>query len=392
MRRIAAPGRLFARRRAGTRCLAGAGRLARRLRLSGRPADRGSVTIVIAVLLGGGVLLGTGALAVDVGQLYAEREQLQSGADAAALAVAQNCVRTPASCGNQGTVASGFANGNAKDGVSAVTVICGRGTGLAACPAPAGTRADCLGTAPTSGNYAEVRTATQQADGSTLLPPSFAQTLLGNGGYQGHRAGSCARVAWGPPATASGFAVTLSTCDWNQMTGGATAYWPAGTVPPASAEGILYLHGSHNANTCPAGPSGWDAPGGFGWLDDPTSTCTTTVSSSGTYGGNTGNSTSHPCQTAITQAYTTHRAVLLPVYDGVQGNGSHTTYHLSGFSSFVLTGYRLSGFTASSWLTGRNLCTGSDRCLYGYFTTAILPNVGAFGTTSYGTNIVKVVG
>ena len=37
------------------------------------------------------VLIGVGALVIDSGALYAERRQLQNGADAAALAVAQDC-------------------------------------------------------------------------------------------------------------------------------------------------------------------------------------------------------------------------------------------------------------------------------------------------------------
>jgi hypothetical protein len=357
-----------------------------------RSRDRGNVTILVAIVLAGGVLLGAGAIVIDVGQLYAEREQLQSGADSAAMAVAQNCVRKPADCGNQADTALAYANGNAGDGASAVTAVCGRATGLPACPAPVGTRADCMGDPPPSGNYAEVRTATRQADGSTLLPPTLARALVGNDRYEGTQVSACARVAWGPPLNATGLAVTLSTCDWNQMTGGAASYWPPGTVPPTSAEGILYLHSTHGANTCPAGPSGWDAPGGFGWLDDPNGNCTTTVSSSGSYGGNTGVSASKPCETVLADLYATHKPVLLPVFDGVKGNGSHTTYHLSGFSSFVLTGYSLPGLSAASWLSGRTLCKGSDKCLYGYFTTAILPDVGSFGIVDYGTTILKVVG
>ena len=47
--------------------------------------------MLVAVLLGGGVLLGLGAMVIDVGQLYQERAELQNGADAAALAVAKSC-------------------------------------------------------------------------------------------------------------------------------------------------------------------------------------------------------------------------------------------------------------------------------------------------------------
>ncbi|MCW2642665.1 MAG: hypothetical protein JWP76_4971, partial [Dactylosporangium sp.] len=367
--------------------------LARRRLGASLARDRGTVGVLVAVVLGGGVLMGACAVVIDVGQIYAEREQLQSGADAAAMAVAQNCVRTPSACGNQTGAALDYANGNAKDGISAVTAVCGRANGLATCPAPRGSRADCMGDPPAAGNYAEVRTATEMADGSTLLPPTFAGALLGNGGYPGTQVAACARVAWGPPLNATGLAVTLSTCDWNQMTGGAATYWPPGTVPPASAEGTLYLHSPKGANNCPAGPSGWDAPGGFGWLDDPNGNCTTTVSSSGSFGGDSGLSPSKPCGTALADLYATHKAVLIPVYDGVKGQGSSTVYHLSGFSSFVLTGYNLpSTPSPASWLSGRTLCSGSDKCLYGYFTTAILPSGGSFGTIDYGTNILKVVG
>src|SRR5947208_3628329 len=64
------------------------GRMTRGLR---RGHDRGAVAGLVAVLLSTGVLLGMAALSVDVGQLYAERRQVQNGADAAALAVAVSC-------------------------------------------------------------------------------------------------------------------------------------------------------------------------------------------------------------------------------------------------------------------------------------------------------------
>ncbi|WP_205863341.1 pilus assembly protein TadG-related protein [Planosporangium thailandense] len=367
--------------------------LRHRLRTVLAGADRGNIALLVTIVLGGGVLLGAGALSVDVGQLYAEREQLQSGADAAAMAVAQNCIRTPAACGNQNAPAVSYANRNAKDGASAVTLICGRATGLAGCPAPTGNRWDCMGAPPPAGPYAEVRTATLQPDGSTLLPPTFAQTLVGNQGYKGARLAACSRVAWGPPLQATGLGVTVSTCDWQRVTGGAPAYLPPGTLPPASAEGVLYLHSTSGANTCPAGPSGWDAPGGFGWLDDPTNTCSSTVAANGTYGGDSGLAPSKACSAALASLYTTHTPVLMPIFDGVRGTGQNTVYHLSGFSSFVLTGYNLpSTNSPASWLTGRTYCTGSAKCLYGYFVTAILPTGGSFGTIDYGTEILKVVG
>jgi len=56
-----------------------------------RHDERGVVAAIVAILLGTGVLLGMGALVIDVGQIYQERAELQNGADAAALAVAESC-------------------------------------------------------------------------------------------------------------------------------------------------------------------------------------------------------------------------------------------------------------------------------------------------------------
>ena len=61
----------------------------RRLIHSKDGADSGAVAVVVAVAML--ALLGAAALAVDVGSLYSERAQLQNGADAAAIAIAQAC-------------------------------------------------------------------------------------------------------------------------------------------------------------------------------------------------------------------------------------------------------------------------------------------------------------
>lgn len=361
--------------------------------LVGAGSDRGAVAGLVAIVAAGGVLLGMGAIVVDVGQLYTERERLQTGADAAALAVARACAGTPGTCGSQTGLAQNYANANGWGGTARVTVVCGRAPGLSDCPPPATNLTACLGTPP-SGTYVEVRTATRRPDGSTLLPPAFAGALLG-GGYRGSQVAACARVAFGSPSTAAGFAVTLSTCEWNTMTAGGTSYWsqPGAALPPASAEKPIYLHNTTGASTCPAGPSGWDAPGGFGWLDDPTATCTATVSAGATYGGNTGASASNPCQTALHNAYTSRQQILMPVYDGISASGTNTTYHLAGFSAFVLTGWWLPGTNTKSWLSGRNLCTGSNKCLYGYFTTDLLPATTPLSLgTNYGMTAIHLTG
>jgi Flp pilus assembly protein TadG len=359
-----------------------------------RRGERGAVTLLVAIFLGGGVLMGMGALVVDVGQIYAEREELQSSADAAAMALAKGCVADPHSCGNQSAKAATYANSNASDGASTVTVICGTGTGLSACPAQVGGVSSCVGSTPSS-PYVEVRTATALPDGSGLLPPTFAQAIAGNSSYTGKQVHACARAAWGAPQSATAAAVTIATCEWNQLTAnGNNLAPPPPEIPNKSAEGIIRLHDSKNAGTCPAGPSGWDAPGGFGWLDEPAGPCSALVTAGGTFGGDPGVSTSADCQTVLSQARSNKTTLMMPIYDGIKGTGSGTTYHLDGFSAFVVTGYYLSSFSASSWLSGKNLCNGSERCLYGYFTTALIPTSGTLapGGTDYGTSIITMVG
>ena len=54
-----------------------------------RDDERGASAVLVAILLV--PLLGFAAIALDVGALYVERGQLQNGADAAALAIAQDC-------------------------------------------------------------------------------------------------------------------------------------------------------------------------------------------------------------------------------------------------------------------------------------------------------------
>ncbi len=71
------------------------------------------IGVLVAVLIGGGVLTGMGALVVDVGQLYQERAELQNGADAAALGVAKSCALGTCTLAAAGQVAGQLADANA---------------------------------------------------------------------------------------------------------------------------------------------------------------------------------------------------------------------------------------------------------------------------------------
>lgn len=361
--------------------------LSRRLRTAG-DEDRGAVTVLVAALLGVGLLLGVGALVIDTGQLHAERAELQGGADAAALAVAQDCVD---GCGSQTYPAAlRFAQANADDGRTAVTV-CGRDAlgVLGACP-PVSIPDPCLGSRPTVGDFVEVQTSTLRPDGSRALPPVFGSMLLGET-YEGRGVLACSRASWGGARIASGLAFTISLCDWTAATGGGTTFAPEPpAVPPPGADRILPIHGT--TSTCAGSPSGWNLPGGFGWLADTTGTCKATVDIAGIYQDTTGVAASQVCRTALQNSRTMNATVLVPVYDGAGGTGNGGFYHLRGFAQFVLTGYNLPGLSARSTLTNQFPCSGDLKCVSGYFTRGLIPAGARLGGPDLGATVVQTVG
>jgi hypothetical protein len=351
--------------------------------------DRGAFGVLVGMLLATGVLLGMAALTVDVGQLYQERAELQNGADAGSLAVAKSCLTGPA-C-TTGTAAT-YANLNAKDGVSAVTLVCGHDIkgGLPGCPASSGTMVDCP-TAPVTGtNYVDVHTATRTSGGSSLLPPVFARTLTGNAGYQGSTVHACARAMWGPALQSSqSLAMTLSLCAWTQATGG--------TTPPTFGTDVrIFVRDAPNAPTC----AGLSAPGEFGWLTD-SGGCRAAIdlTQSGAIGGSDpGKSITKPCQDVLTSYVASGAPIFIPIFDTTTGSGSGATYHLVGLAAFILTGYANmnplkddipSPFTKSSCPNGGT----TPSCIYGHFTQALVPVSTSVGTGTYfGATAVKLAG
>lgn len=344
----------------------------------GRRGDRGTVAVIVALLLGSGVLLGMAALVVDVGNIYVEREQLQSGADAGVVKVAQACATDLSGCASSAPgVARRYADANSGRGSAGVSV-CGRGGDLPGCPAPSGGPTDCVGAAPASGSYVEVHTSTLLPDGSTALPPVFAQAVIG--GYRGPTVSSCARAAWGHPRSAQ-LAMTMSKCEWNAYTGNGTSF------PSPPDEQVIYLHDVTNAGACqPGGQSG-----GFGWLDDGGGNCRTPVVVGGTYPGDPRDSAPPGCRALL--ARLSGGPVLMPLYDAVTATGNgNLIYSVAGFAAFVVTGWELPGFDSSSTLTGRSSCGDSTGCLFGYFTRATLPGGGEIGGPDLGATLIRLVG
>jgi hypothetical protein len=320
--------------------------------------DKGAVTVFIAITIA--VLLGMAGLVVDIGAMYHERRQLQNGADAAALAIAEACARGETGCtpGTAKALAKAFADANAADGHADV----------------AGIDIDFTNQTVT------VSTSTLNADGSTNLEPSFAGVL----GFNGSTIAATAVAQWGHPKSLFNFLpLIISWCEIEDLDLNDPENLP-------TAADTIYFHSGNNQNPC-RGPAGQDAdgeefmPGGFGWLDTPKKACEDYMESGTWVGVEPGNSPTPGCSPAYVQSLTS-KPIPLPIYTGIKDQGRTAEFYLDGFAYFHITGYNFGGqFKLNP------PCTGDDRCVRGYFTSGVIYD-GDFGGDGLGISIVKLIG
>jgi Flp pilus assembly protein TadG len=399
-------------------------------RLTHPSDDHGAVAALIAVLLSSGVLLGMGALVVDVGRLYAESEQLQSGADTASWKVALSCVAgntctNAAQTANAVTYAKSNANDNAADAQVCISgTTCPAWKTNATCPAvPSGS---------SGGTSVEVRTSTVNPSGSTIIPPIFAGALPGIN-YTGKQTGACARVSWGIPVATRALALALSLCDWGRSTNRGTSfaglplvgnllnqtgvYAIAGQTNASSAIDNVFIGNTPlgiNLTVCTTGWPSATAPRGYAWLKptDSDGDCY--------FSPNTGDwapsfnpldvtslqqnsAVANSCAAELKRLRDTGQPVLVPLYDQDVGLTQYlATYHIVGFAPFVVTGYTsllpglagtLSSLNNLAPALASALC-GLSNCIYGYFTKAVVPAARpVFGTgTNYGATVIGRTG
>ncbi len=366
----------------------------------------------------GGVLLGFLALVIDVGELYLERQQLQSGADSAALAIANACAKSQSSCTNAGTIAAlaqGYANQNSADGVSRVAEICGNvpGNKLPDCGTPNNNQTDCLGAAPADpAPYVQVRLSTQLPDGRFILPPEFAQAMAGNQGYQGTSVGACARAGW--QSSVNILSMTISQCEWDADTN--TGHDFGDPHNPSRFDESLIMVWDQNFD-CPGTHPEYDPPppagddprgygeGQVGFVNTSTS-CTATVPDDGNLGGlfwehKDFTVLPQPCENAVRQLRTSQATVYLPVYDKQTRPGGDVVFHIKALAPFVVTGYQFGPpvlgpppadvfHYATSTVTNLAPCFElHQRCLSGFFTGALVQLTDVIPSTN---TIVKLIG
>ena len=369
-----------------------------------RRDERGVIAVIVGVLIGG-VLLGLGAMVIDVGQLFSERATLQNGADAAAIAVSKSCIYTTCTASGALSTAVTYAGENSPDNVAGVSKVCGTGV-LGACPASTGLMTDCPAAPtglPAGAGYVDVHTSTQTAGGGTVIVPAFAKALLGNGSYAGTTVLACAQAEWGgAPSDTLSTAFTISACEWSAATTNGTVFaqpppYPPSTTPSSTLDRQIKLRSTGTGTGCTSYPAPDDAVSKFGWVAE-TGGCTEQISGTGvtTYGVyNSGASASPDCNTPLFDDAQDKTLISVPVYTSVTGSGATAVYNLLGIAAFVVTGYNIPGSTFntySDWLKSTNSCTGTTYCIDGYFVRADFTGGGTPGPADLGLYEINITG
>lgn len=301
--------------------------------------DRGAVAVLVAILMV--PLLGFVAISVDIAATNVERQQLQYGAEAAALAIAQDCARQD--CESPRDTAQSFALANSNNGEAVAGVS----------PVPL----------PSTGKV----TVTNDGVREHWFAP-----VLGINSTDIH---TTARAGWGAPVGGTArLPLVFSWCEFKIQTGGG--------LPSATKEHTIEL--PKKSETGCNGPSGNPVPGGFGWVDpvteDDRMVCNVTSRIGDRLSSDPGKNV--PC-TASQLAALQGATVLLPIFDEAGGQGTNAWYEVYGYAAFKITGY----FFGNSYQWNAP-CSQPDHCIRGYFTRYIdtsndldysptAPNLGA---------------
>jgi hypothetical protein len=341
-----------------------------------RIADEdGAVAVIVAILLF--LLVGVGALAVDVGNLYWERRQLQTAADAAAFSAAQELVSGGAEAAAFST-AREFAHANNSRG--------------------AFVRPDEF---KTTANSVTVTART----GSLAAEGELKSILAGVLGFQTYATSARATVVWSG-GVGGGETIPIAVCDR------AWQYWTNLRGLPTSPEHYLSFGGSAAApaSTC-NNPSFDTYNGGFGFLSrNAECRATTRLDESTGYTwvkGNTGNNPQDPQGSTCTtnQMYQLLRSIideervaLIPIFDAY--NNKTNEFRLIGYGAFRLTGYEINAAVGDSYYKmAKNECgqavgpPNNASCLKGYFTEFVSLDAAAGwpGLPNFGASVIRLV-
>ena len=281
-------------------------------RLNRLRGDRGAVAVWVAVLMVPMMIVA--ALAIDIGSLHADRQRLQTGADAAALAIAQQCAG--GECGDEDATAQELADANEPQGGPVVADVVELDTGA---------------------GYVEVETNSERG--------------LWFGRFAGQTEAVQARAgaaSWGSPGGGrSTVPFIFNSCELGPFGKNVLEVDATGAVVglrPA-AEGVtVRLEQTQVSNTtqCGVPNSGNFLPGGFGWLqDDAQDDCTVVTQVDDYVPSGDGGSQAGKCNEWLAAHTGTGEELLLPVFD--QARKADKSYRVVGYVAVTLDRYQFQG-------------------------------------------------
>jgi Putative Flp pilus-assembly TadE/G-like len=328
--------------------------------------EKGAAAIIVAMLMV--AVLACAAIAVDVGAMYAEKAQIQNGADATALAIAGdcakglNCTTAMADPGNR------LADANANDSSTGVFSV----------------------TQPHANTVRVETNAREAGSGSNHFSLFFAKVM----GIDTATIRATAAASWGPPSAGATLPWTVSECVYKQYLSpsqlaqlSSTGNFSGDPIPTH-----ILLRYDENAPTvggC-AAQNGYQ-PGGFGWLETDTG-CTTDIDLTLSVSGQPGNHFPNAAACDALLDTLLDEPALIPLFNSATGNGNNAVYSLVGFAAFKVTGYKFSGSVAVNDSLAPS-CTGNCRGLQGYFVRFVSIQEGmtlSSGGPNYGGTVVEL--
>lgn len=349
-----------------------------------REGESGAVAVIVAMMLV--AMLGAAAIAIDIGAIYVEKRELQNGADAGALAIAEECAGDSVLCLTTALdTARTYANANAEDGASTIDPLQGVEFDLSA-------------------NKVTVTADTNDpSSANTSRLAHWFAPVFGDPELESTAVRAKSAAIWGPVAAGSldTLPITFSLCEYNKFITSPDSKYPAGepwsSAPLPLGNGkpiIIFLHG--NGEPCNDGPSGQDLPGGFGWLDTD-GTCGADVID-GWMEGSQGAPIPNECKKSGFSGDLLGKVIELPVFNESSGVGDAAKYKFYSYAAFYVAGYSfpsmsdhlIDPYTGQKFecvLPDGKKCTGSDNHLMGWFTEAPASAAGEVDPSAVDTGI-----
>lgn len=309
-------------------------------RVNSQRNDRGAVAVWVALLIVPFMVVT--ALAIDIGAAHADQQRLQIGADAAALAIAQDCAKD--ACGDVDATAQALATANDPFGGPAVGIV---------------TELD-------PGGWVEV-------EASSDRDHWFGRVI----GQDSVSLSASAAASWGTPTGGGGLPLTFNWCEVLHFTGGTVLRDDTGAIVgidigDGAQDVVLYNKTNkpdENFHACDAGdpitnyPGGSAPEGGFGWLVEAAgAACTANeTAAGGWFDSDTGNDHPDNCTVQdLTDMLGT--TILIPVFDSTnEMSGANADYHIFGYIAFQFEGF----FFGNGWSSPVAPCGNPNRCISG---------------------------